>query len=104
MLYPTQASYLALLSNIAGGGIEAYWSESEIYRCASGNQALAFQLASAIGSVRIALRSPIEQVQLKADVLQVTTARGHLSRVNQVDAPQTDCRRTVIGSRPMLLC
>lgn len=76
VLDPLQASYLALLSNIAGGGIEAFWSESEIYRCASGNQALALKLASAIGSERIQLRSPIARVQLIADAVQVTTARG----------------------------
>ena len=76
VLDPLRASYLALLSNIAGGGIEAYWSESEIYRCARGNQQLAFKLAGAIGSERIHLRSPIERLQLKADGVQVTTAGG----------------------------
>ena len=76
VLEPAQASYLALLSNIAGGGIEAYWSESEIHRCASGNQALAFKLAAAIGSERIQLRTPVERVQLQANGVRVCTARG----------------------------
>lgn len=102
VLYPTQASYLALLSNIAGGGIEAYWSESEIYRCASGNQALAFQLASAIGSDRIALRSPIEQVQLKADGVQVATARGQRFQADAVVLTSPPATWDQLGIEPSL--
>ena len=84
VLDPMQASYLALLSNIAGGGIKAYWSESEIYRCARGNQQLAYELASAIGSERIQLRSPIERLQLKSDSVHVTTAGGQQVQADAV--------------------
>ncbi|MCC6951802.1 MAG: FAD-dependent oxidoreductase [Phycisphaerales bacterium] len=38
-------SYLGNLASVKGGGIEAYWSDSEVYRCAGGNQQLAFKLA-----------------------------------------------------------
>jgi len=69
-------SYLGLLAAIAGGGIEAFWSESEIYRCAAGNQALAFKLAKAIGSERIQLRTPIEKLELRSDGVRITTVRG----------------------------
>lgn len=73
---PAKASYLAMLSAIAGGGIEAFWSESEIYRCASGNQSLAFKLAEAIGADRIQLRTALERLELRADGVRLTTSRG----------------------------
>ena len=56
--WPEQASYLACLSTIAGGGFEVFWTESEIYRCVGGNQTLAFKLAESIGSNRIDLNTP----------------------------------------------
>ena len=34
---PERFSYLAMLASIAGGGVETFWTESETYRCASGN-------------------------------------------------------------------
>ena len=77
---PSEASYLGILSTIAGGGIEAFWTESEIYRCAEGNQALATKLASAIGSDRIALRTPVERVSLQHNGVLLTTADGQQFR------------------------
>jgi len=62
---PDGVSYLGILAAIAGGGIEAFWSESEIYRCARGNQALALKLAEAIGANRLQLRTPIERLELR---------------------------------------
>ena len=56
---PERFSYLAMLASIAGGGVETFWTESETYRCASGNQSLAFALARAIGEPSIQLRSPV---------------------------------------------
>ena len=34
-------SYLGNLAMVKGGGVEKYWTDSEVYRCAQGNQALA---------------------------------------------------------------
>ena len=73
---PDDVSYLGILAAIAGGGIEAFWSESEIYRCARGNQSLAFALATAIGPERLQLRTPIERLQLRSDGVRIHTARG----------------------------
>lgn len=88
---PAKVSYLGILSTIAGGGIEAFWSESEIYRCASGNQALAFQLAKAIGPERIKLRTPIAKIALRADGVRITTAGGQSQEADLVvlTAPPT---------------
>ena len=61
---PNHFSYLAMLATIAAGGIEAFWSESESFRCASGNQSLANALAGAIGAGNIQLRSPVAAIDL----------------------------------------
>ncbi|MGH7064661.1 MAG: flavin monoamine oxidase family protein [Stellaceae bacterium] len=46
-------SYLGQLAQIKGGGVERYWTETEIYRCQGGNQQLADRLATALGHERI---------------------------------------------------
>lgn len=73
---PARVSYLGILATIAGGGIEAFWSESEIYRCASGNQALAVQLAERIGQERIQLRTAVEKLELRTDGVRIGTTHG----------------------------
>ena len=37
-------SYLGNLAMVKGGGVEKYWTDSEVYRCAQGNQTLALRL------------------------------------------------------------
>ncbi len=39
-------SYLGNLAMIKGGGVEQYWTETEVYRCAGGTQQLALHLAA----------------------------------------------------------
>jgi len=48
-----QQSYLGNLAQIRGGGLERYWTESEVYRCAGGNQQFANKLAETVGDSRI---------------------------------------------------
>src|SRR5918993_987481 len=45
-------SYLGHLAMVKGGGIEAYWTDSELYRCKGGNQQIAEKLADGIGRAR----------------------------------------------------
>lgn len=71
-----QCSYLGLLARVAGGGVEAYWSESEIYRCSSGNQSLAIKLAEAIGNDNIQLQSPIKRLELNNNGVRILTTTG----------------------------
>ena len=40
-------SYLGNLAMVKGGGLEKYWTESEVYRCKGGNQQLATKLVAA---------------------------------------------------------
>jgi monoamine oxidase len=56
-------SYLGNLSQVKGGGLERYWTDSEVYRCEGGNQLLAMKLAEAIGPKRIVLKLAVTEVK-----------------------------------------
>lgn len=81
---PDRYSYLAMLASIAGGGVETFWSESEIYRCASGNQSLAFALAGAIGEANIQLRSPVAEIDLSGRSARVKLQSGSVLEADAV--------------------
>ena len=69
-------SYLGLLAQVKGGGLDKYWTESEVYRCKGGNQGLARKLAEAIGSQRILLNTPASSVTIKDNQVVVTGPDG----------------------------
>ncbi len=78
----TRQSYLANLAQVKGGGLDRYWTDSEVYRCRGGNQSLAFALADAIGRERIHLGEVVESVAQSADRVWVTTAGGRRFEVD----------------------
>jgi monoamine oxidase len=55
-------SYLGNLAMIKGGGVEKFWTETEVYRCAGGSQQLALKLAAAVGSAKVHLRQPVSSI------------------------------------------
>jgi len=69
-------SYLGLLAQVKGGGLDKYWTESEVYECKGGNQQLARKLAEAIGSERILLNAPASSVTIKDNQVIVTSSDG----------------------------
>ena len=55
-------SYLGNLAMIKGGGVEKYWTETEVYRCARRHPAAArCQLAGDLGD-RVRLRQPVTRI------------------------------------------
>jgi hypothetical protein len=67
-------SYLGNLAMIKGGGLEKYWTETERFHCAGGNQQLAERLAAAIGRERVRLREPVTAVPVEGSRVTVATA------------------------------
>ena len=55
-------SYLGNLSMVRGGGVEKFWTETEVYRCAGGSQQLAHRLAAAVGAPRVQLRQTVSAI------------------------------------------
>jgi monoamine oxidase len=81
---PARQSYLGNLTQIKGGGVEAYWTESEVYRCKGGNQQLATLLAEKIGKDRIILGLPVSAIEARGrDNKMVVTCRD--GRTIEVD-------------------
>ncbi|MGH6825782.1 flavin monoamine oxidase family protein [Methyloceanibacter sp.] len=69
-------SYLGLLAQVKGGGLDKYWTDSELYLCNGGSQSLAQKLAEAIGSERILMGRPASSVTIKDDQVVVTGSDG----------------------------
>jgi monoamine oxidase len=69
-------SYLANLAMVKGGGLEKYWTESEVHRCKGGNQQLATKFVSAIGPPRVLIRTPVHSIAVADKGVRVTLANG----------------------------
>ncbi len=69
-------SYLGMLTMVKGGGVEKFWTETELYHCEGGNQQLAEKLADAIGRERILLNSPVAALKIETDKVIVTCSDG----------------------------
>jgi monoamine oxidase len=69
-------SFLGNLTQVKGGGLEKYWTESEVFRCRGGNAQLAHKLASAIGSERVRLNTPVREVRMHPERVEVRDASG----------------------------
>ncbi len=81
---PGWDSLLARLAEIKGGGVEKYWTETEVYRCKGGNQQLAERLADAIGRERISLETPVRAIKIKDKSATVTLADGKTLEADDV--------------------
>jgi monoamine oxidase len=77
-------SYLGNLAMVKGGGLEKYWTDSEVYRCKGGNQQLARRLASAIGNERVMTRTVVTRITADDRVARVTLANGRVLEADHV--------------------
>ena len=59
-----------------GGGLEKYWTESEVYRCRGGNARLARKLAAAIGERRLRLGVAVREIRTEGANTVVRDAAG----------------------------
>ena len=84
-------SYLANLAMVKGGGLEKYWSESEVYRCGGGNQQLARKFVAEIGAARVITRMPVRAIALTDRAARVTLGDGKVLEAEHVllTAPPT---------------
>jgi monoamine oxidase len=68
-------SYLGNLAEVKGGGLERFWTESDVYHCRGGNQRLALQFAHALGP-RLRLDTPVTRIEVRDDQATVHGATG----------------------------
>lgn len=95
-------SYLGNLAMVKGGGLEKYWTDSEVYRCSGGNQQLARRLASAIGNERVLLRTPVRSVNITDQIGRVTLANGRVLEAEHVLLTATPTTWNRIAFEPLL--
>jgi monoamine oxidase len=77
-------SYLGNLTQVKGGGLEKYWTDSEVYRCNGGNDQLAKKLGVAIGDKHIVRELPVTDIDMKADKVVVTCKDGRTLEADDV--------------------
>lgn len=77
-------SFLANLAMVKGGGLEQYWTESEVYRCRGGNQQLAQRFVAALGPDRVLMRTPVRAIALSDTTARVTLANGKVLEAEHV--------------------
>jgi len=77
-------SYLGLLACIAGHGGQAFWDDSEVYRCKGGNQQLALKLAEKIGSTRVITKLPVTRIEVGQKNVVVTCNDGRTLECDDV--------------------
>ncbi len=77
-------SYLGNLAQIAGGGLDRYWPESEVYRCRGGNQQIAMKLLHEVGKDRVHLQRPVKRIEYDDRGVRVTDATGKVWTADDV--------------------
>lgn len=77
-------SLLGNLTQVKGGGLEKYWTESEVYRCGSGNASLAQKLARAIGDARLRRNSPVREIRVEPTQVAVQNFAGEKFEADEV--------------------
>ncbi len=77
-------SYLGNLAQVKGGGVEKYWTDSEVYRCKGGNQQLAAALAKAIGDDRVRRGVAVTRIEQADASVRVTLADGSVLEADDV--------------------
>lgn len=81
---PNRQSLLGQLAAVKGGGLEKFWSDSEVYRCKGGNDQLARKLAEAIGVDRIVLKLHARSITLKNNAVVVEASDGRTLECDDV--------------------
>lgn len=77
------SSYLGMITSVKGGGVEKYWTDSEVYRCKGGNQSLAAKLAEGMGK-RLILGLPVTAIAIKGERCIVTCKDGRTIECDDV--------------------
>lgn len=72
----SRQSTLGNLALIKGGGLEDFWTKTEVYRCWQGNQALPDALERALRRGTLRLGTPVRKVETTSGGAVVTTASG----------------------------
>lgn len=71
-------SYLGQLAMVKGGGLERYWTDSELYRCVGGNMQLAGRIAQSLGRGRLTMGVRAQRIEYADDGVRVHCSDGEV--------------------------
>lgn len=77
-------SYLGNLSQVRGGGLEKYWTDTEVYRLQGGNQQYAERFAAELGQDRIHLNCPVKEITINDGGVVVIDKEGQKHQADEV--------------------
>ncbi|XZE46822.1 flavin monoamine oxidase family protein [Pirellulaceae bacterium SH467] len=80
----SRQSHLCNLAQVKGGGLERYWTDTELYRLDGGNQSYALRLATELGDQRIRLDCPVREIQIHEHHVAVVDAAGEMHEADDV--------------------
>jgi len=76
-------SYLGNLAQVKGGGLERYWSDTEVYRLEGGNQRFATRFAQELGE-RVVLNCPVLSIDLRESGVRIVDRHGGVHEADDV--------------------
>lgn len=71
-----EQSHLANLTQIKGGGLDSYWTETEVFRCDGGNGQLAEKLQGTLLESHVTLGTAVRQISAGGATASITLADG----------------------------
>ena len=80
----SQQSHLGNLAQVKGGGLEKYWTDTEVFRLKGGNQQFALRFAKELGDVRLTLDCPVREVTATDTGMTVVDAGGRTHTADDV--------------------
>lgn len=79
-----QQSYLGNLAQVKGGGLEKYWTDTEVFRLKGGNQQFAQRFAKELGDERVTLDCPLREITSTDRGMTVVDAEGRTHTADDV--------------------
>ena len=80
----SQQSQLGNLAQVKGGGLEKYWTDTEVFRLKGGNQQIAQRFARELGDERLTLDCPVREITATDNGMTVVDAEGRTHTADDV--------------------
>lgn len=80
----TKQSYLGQLAMVKGGGVEKFWTDSELYRCRGGNAQIAGSMGLQLGRGRLTLGVRATRIETTDAGVKVTCSDGQVREADHV--------------------
>ena len=80
----SKQSQLGNLAQVKGGGLEKYWTDTEVFRLKGGNQQFALRFAKELGDERLTLGCPVREIAATDKGMTVVDAEGRKHEADDV--------------------